>query len=163
MGSHEGNTMKKLFCLLICLGLVAGCSGESEKDTSKKDAKTEQKETKKESDLDIANKIFTFETEDVDGTIMGIAKDNGVKNFSMYISFNEQDKEIADALGITKGEMIYHLNGDDSETYLITTNQVFVTMTDATSESMAENMNKYLKEKGITLDQLKNAMNETFK
>lgn len=138
--------------------MTACGSDEKETTTKQKEDVTEKKET----DFDIVSKTFTFEKEDVEGTMVGIAKDDGVKKFSMYIALSDKDTEMEDAVDLMIGEMIYHMNGNNSEIYFISIDQVLVTMTDTTSESMKKSMDTYLEEKGITLDQLKNAMKEKF-
>ena len=91
---------------------------------------------------------------------MIVAKENGTKKFSMYKSIPAELDAMSKALGISEGTVVYHADGTDSETYLVQNNTVFVTMSNATAESMKENMDAYLKEKDITFDQVEKALKD---
>lgn len=159
--------MKKILSLFLVLGLcfsLAGCGESNDSDKELNSEKTsEKKENEKatKSDYDLVSEKLTLElyTAD-DGTKFAIAKDEGTKKFSMYKSITEESKTVADAFGIKEGSLLYHVNGDDSEVYLIDSNVVFVTFVDATAETMKSNMDLYLNEKGLTIGQIKNALND---
>lgn len=150
--------MKKLLCAMLCFGLcfgLTGCGGDSKETDTNKPVQQE------ESDLDKVKKVFSLGTETTNnGSKLNIAKDGDKVKFKMYMSIAGDDKAMADAIGAKDNEIIYCVNGDDSETYLVNLNKVLVTFTDATAESMKENMDKYLSEKGLTLNQVKNALKE---
>ena len=160
--------MKKILNLFLVLGLcfsLVGCSGsdDSNKESDKESTTEEKKEdeTTAKSDYDLVSEKLTLETNTADdGTVFAVAKDGDTKKFSMYKSITDENKDFAAALGISVGSTIYHVNGDDSETYLVDSDTVFVTATDATAESMKNSMDSYLKEKGLTFDQIKNALND---
>ena len=160
--------MKKILNLLLVLGLCfsfVGCSGsdDSNKESGKENTTEEKKDDKTtaKSDYELVSEKLTLElyTAD-DGTVFAVAKDGDTKKFSMYKSITDENKDFAAALGISVGSILYHVNGDDSETYLVDSDTVFVTVTDATAESMKNSMDSYLKEKGLTFDQIKNALND---
>ena len=88
--------------------------------------------------------------------------DDGVK-FKVYITLGDQEASVVEAFGVGVGTLIYCASGDDSETYIVDNDTVLVTFSDATNESMKEDMENYLSGKGLTLDQVKNALKEEFK
>lgn len=75
----------------------------------------------------------------------------------------DQEALVAEAFGAGVGTLIYSASGDDSETYIVDNDTVLMTFSDATNESMKEDMENYLSSKGLTLDQIKNALQEEFK
>ena len=153
--------MKKVLSLLLVLGLcfgLTGCGGNDSNSGSDSNKKTEQK---KETDFEIVSKVFTLEKYTADsGTVMSLAKDGDAVKFKMYMELSDSDKKVASAMGIEQYEIVYCVNGTDSETYLVNLNKTFVTFTDATAETMKADMDKYLSEKGLTIDQIKNALKE---
>lgn len=150
--------MKKVLCFFMAFGLCFGLTGCGSNEDKKEETKTEVKE----SDLDKVSKIFTFDTSEANGTKTGIAKEGDTIKFKIYITIGDQEKQMAEALKVTPGYMLYFVDGLDTEVYQIENNLVYLSSTKATGDSMKANMDAYLSEKGITFDQLKNAMKEKF-
>lgn len=153
--------MKKLLSLFMVVSLLLmGCGGNEE---PKKEKPVEKEKEKTKTDLEIVSEVFTLETETgTTGTIMGIAKDGDTVKFKMYVEISGEEAQMAEALGISNGDLIYSVDGNDSETYLVDLNMVFVTASNADAETMKKNMDDYLSGKNITLDQLTKAMEEKF-
>lgn len=150
--------MKKLFTALICATLLLSVGGCGSNDATS----PKSEEQTKESDLDIISNIFTLEKDDKNGTVLGLAKDGDQTKFKIYITINDSEKELATAMGIDIGTLIYSKDGTDSETYIVDNDTVFVTTSNETAESMKNDMEAYLKEKNISLDQLRKALKEKF-
>ncbi|MCI8851608.1 MAG: hypothetical protein HFE82_08775 [Erysipelotrichaceae bacterium] len=156
--------MKKLMSLLLVLGMclgLTGCGGDSDTNKGNDNTQTDQGGKTEQPTPDRVSEIFKLEAETTsDGVEMIVAKENGTKKFSMYKSIPAELDAMSKALGISEGTVVYHADGTDSETYLVQNNTVFVTMSNATAESMKENMDAYLKEKDITFDQVEKALKD---
>ena len=159
--------MKKLLSILLALGLCSGltaCGNNNSNADNPSNENEQQEEVNEKSDLEAVKEVFTLETETNSyGSTLGLAKnDDGVK-FKVYITLGDQEASVVEAFGVGVGTLIYCVNGDDSETYIVDNDTVLVTFSDATNESMKEDMENYLSGKGLTLDQVKNALKEEFK
>lgn len=144
--------LKALFVLGLCVGLTACGSDENKDSGSANNDSTETSNKVKE--------VLTFETYEENGYGMVAAKDNGTTRFFMYQSIPDDQVELTAMMGIKEGTIVYCVDGSEKETYFVNENEILVTNSGATVDSMKANMDAYLSEKGMTLDQINEAFDE---
>lgn len=150
--------MKKLFKALLCVAILTACSSTS---SNNENGGSQQEEPEK-TDLEIVSEVFTLETEKTQyDSIQGVAKDGDVVKFVTYISLNGLDLSVAKMFDITP-MLFFQLDDIGNELYNVDKEELQTTYSNATTESMKVEMDNYLKEKGLTIEQVRNAMNEKF-
>lgn len=154
--------MKKLFRIVFVFVLVLGVSACSS--SSSKGDKTEEKgEDVKVSALEKVEKVFTLSVEEdsQSGTMFVRAQVGGEEDprFTYYAMISEKDELLAAAYGIEEGDLVYE---NYSYSYVVGTYSKIYSHVEATKDDVKKEVETTLSQAGITLDELKEAMQEKY-
>lgn len=154
--------MKKVFSLILVLGLMAGCSSEEKEVSTKKETKEETKEVKKdESYLSKVEEVMTVEiSTDSSGSDLVIATiGDDVSRFMYYASISDDSKSLADAMGIKVGSIVYE---NYTYNYAIDSKTQIYAHEEITNEEIQKEIDEVLNGYGLTVDNLRSALKEKY-
>ncbi|MFV0395026.1 MAG: hypothetical protein ACK5LC_11640 [Coprobacillaceae bacterium] len=152
--------------LLIFTGYTLLSMDESWNDINDTDNTVQSDDNKDvantENYLQKVEQTMTVEIETAtDGSIYATAKDSNGNAFKYYGKLEGDAKTIATAIGAKEGDMAFSKD-NESESYLVDSNIVIITYTDATAEQLQEHMNTVLDSMGLTLNDVKYALREKY-